>query len=144
DQETWDNAQALLDENIRGKRRKERSTRPSLFTGIIFDAGNNRYSPTHSNKNGCRYRYYTSRAAIHKGERPDSPARIPAPGLEKAVTERILSFLNAPSELLAVLKNSLLHEENAPPSGFYASVVERAAELVGSWKPRPAADRDHF
>lgn len=144
DQETWDKAQALLDENIQGKRRKERSTRPSLFTGIIFDAADNRYSPTHSNKNGCRYRYYTSRAAIQKTNRPDSPARIPAPGLERAVTERISSFLNAPSELLAVLKNSLLNEEDAPPSGFYASVVERAAELVGSWKPRPAADRDHF
>jgi DNA invertase Pin-like site-specific DNA recombinase len=144
DQETWDKTQALLVENIQGNRRKVRSTQASLFTGIIFDAGGNRYSPTHSNKNGCRYRYYTSRAAIHKGERPDSPARIPAPGPEKAVTERILSFLKAPSELMAVLKNNLLDEENAPPSGFYASVVERAAELVGSWKPRPAADRDHF
>src|SRR6185437_9689363 len=46
DQETWDKAQALLDANIQGKRRKERSTRPSLFTGIIFDAADNRYSPT--------------------------------------------------------------------------------------------------
>lgn len=144
DQETWDKAQALLDENIQGKRHKERSTQPSLFTGIIFDAGDNRYSPTHSNKNGCRYRYYTSRAAIHKGERPGSPARIPAPGLERAVTERILSFLNAPSELLEVLKNSLLDEENAPPSGFYAAVVERAAKMVRIWKPRPASDRDAF
>jgi hypothetical protein len=51
-------------------------------------------------------------------------------GLEKAVTDRILGFLNAPSELLSVLKNCLLDEENAPPSGFYAAVVERAAEMV--------------
>ena len=144
DRVTWDEAQSLLDQNIHGQRRKERSTQPSLFTGIIFDAGENRYSPTHSNKNGCRYRYYTSRAAIHKTERPDSPARIPAPGLEKAVTERILSFLNAPSELLAVLKNNLLDDEDAPPSGFYAAVVERAAKMVKSWKPRPAPDRCHF
>ena len=144
DRVTWDEAQSLLDQNIHGKRRKERSTQPSLFTGIIFDAGENRYSPTHSNKNGCRYRYYTSRAAIRKTERPDSPARIPAPGLEKAVTERILSFLNAPSELLAVLKNNLLDDEDAPPSGFYAAVVERAAKMVKSWKPRPAPDRCHF
>jgi hypothetical protein len=46
--------------------------------------------------------------------------------------------------LLAVLKNSLLDEENAPPSGFYAAVVERAAKMVKSWKARPAPDRDHF
>jgi site-specific DNA recombinase len=144
DRVIWDKAQSLLDQNTRGQRRKERSTQPSLFTGIIFDAGDNRYSPTHSSKNGCRYRYYTSRAFIHKTERPDSPARIPAPGLEKAVTERILSFLNAPSELLAVVKDSLLDEENAPTSGFYAAIVERAAEMVKSWKPRPTPDRDHF
>ena len=144
DRVTWDKAQSLLDQNTHGQRRKERSTQPSLFTGIIFDAGDNRYSPTHSSKNGCRYRYYTSRAAIHKTERPDSPARIPAPGLEKAVTERILSLLNAPSQLLAVLKDSLLDEENAPPNGFYTAIVERAAKMVKSWKPRPAPDREHF
>jgi len=144
DRVTWDKAQSLLNQNTHGQRRKERSTQPSLFTGIIFDVGDNRYSPTHSSKNGCRYRYYTSRAVIHKTKRPDSPARIPAPSLEKAVTERILSFLNAPSELLAVLKDSLLDEENAPSSGFYPAIVERAAKMVKSWKPRPAPDRDHF
>src|SRR6185437_2851742 len=69
---------------------------------------------------------------------------IQAPGLERAVAERILSFLNAPTELLAVLKNSLLDEDNAPPSGFYAAVVERAAKMVRSWKPSPASERDHF
>ncbi len=144
DRVSWDKAQSLLDQNTRGQRHRKRSTQPSLFTGIIFDAAENRYSPTHSNKNGCRYRYYTSRAVIHKTERPDSPARIPAHGLEKAVTERILSFLNAPSELLAVLKNSLLDEENALPSGFCAAAVERAANMVTRWKARPGPDRDHF
>ena len=142
--DTWDKTKSLLDQNIHGQRRKERSTQPSLFTGIIFDAGDNRYSPTHANKNGCRYRYYTSRATINKTERPDSPARIPAPGLEKAVTERILTFLGSPSELLAVLNDSLLDEENAPPSGFYSAVVERATKMVKSWKPRQAPDRSHF
>ena len=144
DRSIWDEAQSLLDQNIRGQRRKRRSTQPSLFTGIIFDASDNRYSPTHSNKDGCRYRYYTSRAAIHKAKRPDSPARIPAPALENAVTERILSFLNAPSQLLAVLKDSLLDEENAPSSEFYAAVLDRAAKAFTSWKSRPAPDRDHF
>ncbi len=144
DRDTWDKAKSLLDQNIHGQRRKERSTQPSLFTGIIFDASENRYSPTHSNKNGCRYRYYTSRATINKTERPDSPARIPAPGLEKAVTERILTLLSAPSELLAVLNDGLLNEDNAPSSGFYSAVVEQAAKMVKSWKPRPAPDRIRF
>ena len=55
-----------------------------------------------------------------------------------------MSFLNAPSELLAILKNNLLDDEDAPPSGFYSAVVERAAKMVRSWKERPAPDRVHF
>ncbi|MGC1363008.1 MAG: hypothetical protein WA826_17695 [Silvibacterium sp.] len=55
-----------------------------------------------------------------------------------------MSFLKAPSELLAVLTNSLLDEENALSSGLYAAVVERATKMVKSWKERPALDRDHF
>ncbi len=144
DRATWDEAQSLLDQNIHGQRRKERSTQASLFTGIIFDASGNRYSPTHSNKNGCRYRYYTSRAVINKIDQVGSPARIPAPGLEKAVVERILAWLQAPTELLAVLKNCLLDEENVPPSGFYAAVVEGAAKMVKSWKALPGPDRNQF
>jgi site-specific DNA recombinase len=144
DRTTWDKAQSLLDQNINGQRRRNRSTQPSLLAGIIFDAAGNRYSPTHSNKNGCRYRYYTSRAVIDKTERPDSPARIPAHGLEKAVTEHILNLLNAPGELLGVLKNSQLDEDAALPSGFCAAVAERAAGMVRNWKACPAPDRDRF
>ena len=55
-----------------------------------------------------------------------------------------MSFLNTPSELLAVLKDNLLDDEDASPSGFYAAVVERAANIVRSWKLRPALDRCHF
>ena len=55
-----------------------------------------------------------------------------------------MSFLSAPSELLAVLNGSLLDEENAPSSGFYTAVVDRAAKMVKSWKLHPAPDRDRF
>jgi site-specific DNA recombinase len=144
DRATWDKAQSLLDQNTRGQPHRKRSTQPSLLAGVIFDAAGNRYTPTHSNKNGCRYRYYTSRAVIEKTLRPDSPARIPAHGLEKAVTERILNLLNAPGELLVVLTNSQLDEEKALPSGFCAAIAERAAGMVRSWKTRTAPDRDRF
>ena len=46
--------------------------------------------------------------------------------------------------MLAVLKNSLLDEENALPSGFRTAVVEQAVMMVKSWKARPAPDRDNF
>jgi DNA invertase Pin-like site-specific DNA recombinase len=144
EQAIWEKVRSLLDQNIQGRRRKERSTQPSLFTGVIFDAHGNRYSPTHSEKNGCRYRYYTSRAIIQKTKSPDGFDRISAPGLEKAVTERILNLLAAPSELLEFLKNSLLDEENTPPNGFYTSVIEQAAKVVKNWESRPVPARNHF
>ena len=55
-----------------------------------------------------------------------------------------MSFLNAPSELLSALKNNLLDDEDAPPSGFSATVVERAAKMIKGWKARPAPNRCHF
>jgi site-specific DNA recombinase len=54
DRELWDKVQALLDENIQGKRRKVRATKESLFTGILRDAAGTLYTPTHANKNGRR------------------------------------------------------------------------------------------
>ncbi len=69
ERETWDKVQSLLDSNIQGKRRKARATKDSLFTGILFDAVGTLYTPTHANKNGRRYRYYTSQAAIKKTEK---------------------------------------------------------------------------
>jgi hypothetical protein len=74
DKDTWAKVQMLLDDNIQGKRSKARATKESLFTGILFDAAGTRYTPTHANKNGRRYRYYTSQAAIKKTVRSDGPA----------------------------------------------------------------------
>src|SRR6185312_170116 len=69
DRETWDKVQSLLDDNIQGNRRKVRATKESLFTGILFDAAGTLYTPTHANKNGRRYRYYTSQAIIKRIEK---------------------------------------------------------------------------
>jgi site-specific DNA recombinase len=39
---------------------------PSLLAGRIFDDRGNRITPTHTNKQGARYRYYVSHAALQK------------------------------------------------------------------------------
>jgi DNA invertase Pin-like site-specific DNA recombinase len=49
-----------------------------LLTGRIFDGAGNRMSPTHSNKRGARYRYYTSQAVPQKNAQPpESVRRVP-------------------------------------------------------------------
>jgi site-specific DNA recombinase len=63
---------------------------PAILTGRIFDDRGNRMSPTHSNKQGVRYRYYVSHAIL-QNRRPEggSIARVPAPEIEKLVIDGI-------------------------------------------------------
>jgi DNA invertase Pin-like site-specific DNA recombinase len=140
DRATWDKVQALLDANIRGKRRKVRATKESLFTGILFDARGTLYTPTHANKNGRRYRYYTSQAVIKRTEKSNAPARIPAPDVENAVVDRILNWLQTAADLLAALRD----EATAAPEGFFDRIITQAAVTAQSWRVRIAADRTHF
>jgi len=142
DRETWDKVQALLTSNIQGTRPKVRSTKESIFTGILFDAAGARYTPTHANKNGRRYRYYTSQAAIKKTEKGDVPPRIPAPDLEKAVVERMLEWLQTPEQLLAALRDETV--TTPPPEGFYSRLIMQAVATAQNWRERIAEDRTQF
>jgi DNA invertase Pin-like site-specific DNA recombinase len=140
DRATWDKVQALLDANIRGNRRKVRATKESLFTGILFDHTGTLYTPTHANKNGRRYRYYTSQAVIKKIEKSNAPARIPAPDVENAVVDRIINWLQTPADLLAALRD----ETTVAPEGFFDRIIAQAAVTAQSWRVRIAADRTQF
>ncbi|MEO6911461.1 MAG: recombinase family protein, partial [Edaphobacter sp.] len=141
DRDTWDKVQTLLDDNIQGKRRKARVTKESLFTSTVFDEEGTLYTPTHANKNGRRYRYYTSQAAIKRTERSDAPARIPAPDLEKVVIDRLLEWLQTPEQLLVAL-----HDETTavPPKGFFSRIIAQAAATAQSGRERIAEDRTQF
>lgn len=136
--EQWDQVQKLLIRNRQGKRRKARVTKVSLLTGILFDASGNRYTPTHSNKAGRRYRYYTSQAVIRKAAQTDEPARIPAHDLEAAVTERILEFLKSPREVLKALGHQLDRK------GKFSELLRQASDRATSWIGVSAQQRERF
>ena len=73
------------------RRRRIRGT-AALLTGRLFDAHGHRLTPTHTNKNGVRYLYYVSQAALRK--QPSAPvARVPAPELEALVVDAIRRHL---------------------------------------------------
>jgi site-specific DNA recombinase len=64
----------------------------ALLTGRLFDEQGRRMTPTHTNKNGVRYRYYVSQGMLR--ERSSGPiGRVPAPELEAAVTDAIRRHL---------------------------------------------------
>jgi DNA invertase Pin-like site-specific DNA recombinase len=85
DRSLFEAVQAKLAANNVETKLKVRSS-PYLLTGLIFDSAGNRMSPTHTRKNGVRYRYYVSQAVEQrrKGE-AGSVARVPAPDIEALV-----------------------------------------------------------
>jgi DNA invertase Pin-like site-specific DNA recombinase len=79
DQPTWEQVAGTLEANRHSRRTRIRAGSSSLLTGLLFDDQGYRYTPTHANKKGRRYRYYTSQArsgARALGRRlKDSPRR---------------------------------------------------------------------
>jgi site-specific DNA recombinase len=68
----------------------KRGNSPHLLTGLIFDDRGNPMSPTHANKKGVRYRYYTSHALLqHRKEHAGSVPRVAAPEVEALVCEAL-------------------------------------------------------
>jgi site-specific DNA recombinase len=138
DREQWNQVQKLLLNNQQGRRRKTRATKSSLLTGIIFDPDGNRYTPTHANKSGRRYRYYTSQTVIRKTTQTDQPARIPAHDLEAAVIGRILEFLKSPREVLKALGGQGVERSK------YTELLKRASAKTASWTTISAQQRESF
>jgi site-specific DNA recombinase len=70
-------------------------TSPSILAGRIFDDRGNRMTPTHTNKNGARYRYYISHALLQKrNDETASLMRVPAQEIEEAVTKALRDRVN--------------------------------------------------
>jgi site-specific DNA recombinase len=89
DRETFDRVQAMLSERSVARKLK-RGNSPHLLTGLIFDDRGNPMSPTHANKKGVRYRYYTSHALLQRRkEHAGSVPRVAAPEVEALVCDAL-------------------------------------------------------
>ena len=130
DREQWLEVQKLLAENMQGPRRRVRLTRGSLLTGILFDGEGNRLTPTHVNKRGKRYRYYTSQLVIRQGRSKPPIARFSARDLEQAVLDRIQQFLSSGEDLLTVARDH--HLIGRSLETLFAAAGEQAAIWASS------------
>ncbi len=90
DHPLWDAIQAQLARNAVVRRTGSNAREPSLLTGLVKTGDGARLVPSHTSKGGQRYRYYVTRTEDTDGARP---WRLPAPALEKLVTNGISSFL---------------------------------------------------
>src|SRR5262249_8723450 len=66
--ELWERAQQKLRSDHQGRRTGILTNSQSLLTGLIRDADGNRFTPSHTAKNGKRYRYYVSQSVIRKAD----------------------------------------------------------------------------
>jgi site-specific DNA recombinase len=89
DRPTFEAVQALLAQNARA-RRVRLDDSPAILMGRIFDDRGNRMTPSHSNRDGVRYRYYVSHVLLQRRNKDAGRvARVPAIQLEKLVVETI-------------------------------------------------------
>jgi DNA invertase Pin-like site-specific DNA recombinase len=89
DRELFERVRGILAERSVARTIK-RGNSPHLLTGLIFDDRGNPMSPTHANKKGVRYRYYTSHALLQRrSEHAGSVPRVSAPEVEALVCEAL-------------------------------------------------------
>ncbi len=128
DPELWQVVQDRFAANRRARSLGISVEEPSLLTGLIFDADNNRLSPSHAVKKGKRYRYYVSTSLI-TGRRSEhrTGQRIPAGDIEALVLDRLRPLFASELELSNALAPLSLE------AATQRSVLHRLTELAARW-----------
>jgi site-specific DNA recombinase len=103
--ELWNKVAARLQENNRAHRHGKSHSTPSLLSGKLFDTNGVRFTPTHSVKNGKRYRYYISQTVIRNASIKPTITRFPAQELERFVLSQIHFLLQDPDKCTAGMRN---------------------------------------
>jgi site-specific DNA recombinase len=95
DRDTWSVVRAQLATNTHARHVRLDAKDPSLLAGLLHDDQGNRFTPTHANKQGKRYRYYgvqrTKGASRSRGRPKDAERRwrISAAEIERVVIEKL-------------------------------------------------------
>ena len=93
-------------------RKIRRSSSPAILTGRIYDDAGHPMSPSHTNKQGVRYRYYVSQAlAQGQKHRAGSVTRVSGPDVDEAVCK--------------ALRQHRPHESNLDDRALVEQAVER-------------------
>jgi len=104
--ELWNKVAARLRENNQAHRNGKSHSTPSLLCGKLFDTSGVRFTPTHSVKNGKRYRYYTSQTVVRKDRAKPVITRFPARELDRFVMSQMHLMLQKPDKCTAGMKNT--------------------------------------
>lgn len=133
--ELWNKVVARLQENNQAHRSGKSHSNPSLLTGKLFDSNGVRFTPTHSLKDGKRYRYYTSQTVVVRkaGVKPEI-ARFPARELEEFVKSQIHALLQQSGKCTAGMKDG----------SSKRAAAERAQQFGQEWSTIEVSKQHEF
>jgi site-specific DNA recombinase len=96
--ELFEAVQTKLTEQ-RSHRVTRRTKSAALLRGLLFDDAGHPMIPTHTTKNGVRYRYYVSQPYLRGIAKPPTRAiiRVPAAEIEGAVTKAVAAHFHNPT-----------------------------------------------
>ena len=113
DRALFEAVQAKLAESANTRQLKLRAS-PSILAGRIFDDRGNRMTPTHTNKQGARYRYYVSHTVLQKRhDEAGSVVRVNASDIETKVVQAVrdrLDRCNADEDQRAAPDRALIEQ----------------------------------
>jgi site-specific DNA recombinase len=99
-EELWEQVQAKFKSDNQGRRHGLKANSPSMLAGLLQDATGNRFTPSHTSKNGKRYRYYVCNPNNKDDGESRKAARLPAHDVERQVVLRLRSFLQSSKEVM--------------------------------------------
>jgi site-specific DNA recombinase len=132
--ELWNKVAARLEGNNQADRAEKSHSTPSLLTGKLFDSSGIRFTPTHSVKNGKRYRYYTSQTVVRKAGTKPAITRFPAHELEQVVVSQIHLLLQKASKCTVGMKDRARRD----------AAAEHAELLAKEWLTLEISKRHEF
>jgi len=106
DPATWDALQERLSAEAARARGRSNAVERSPLVGKLFDETGDRLTPSHSQKNGKRLRYYISRRLVTARRQKHADAwRLPARELENGIARVIRDHLRNPTVITDLIRN---------------------------------------
>ena len=127
----WERVQAQRRSDNQGRRNGLKANSSSLLVGLLQDAEGNRFTPSHTLKNGKRYRYYVCHGTTN------GCGRLPAYDFERQVSLRLQSFLQSTKDVM----DDLSRPED-PPARTQQLIAAAMKQSDGWFAASPAAVQD--
>ncbi len=124
-EDLFNKVQELLAKNALARKNSTNAKSASLLKGKLFDDKENYMSPSHSNKQGKRYRYYVSQAQIqNRIQDIGSVSKIPVAEIESFVTEKIKEYVSDKTHLQNLFKDDTFYLQKTILEQFNPQILD--------------------